>query len=153
MFGRGGEEALACRKPGIPFVVITGVSSAIAVPAYAGVPVTHRQLSTMFTVVTGHQAPDSEAYRIDYAALVRLGGTLVLLMGVSHLPQIVGEAGGRRDAAGYARCQHRMGDDPAPAHHRRDGRHHRHPRRRASAADHHRDRRGRRAGFGVVQAR
>ena len=91
VFGRGGEEALACREAGIPFVVVPGVSSAIAVPAYAGVPVTHRQLSTMFTVVTGHENPDSEANRIDYTALVRLGGTLVLLMGVSHLPQIVAQ--------------------------------------------------------------
>jgi uroporphyrin-III C-methyltransferase len=89
VFGRGGEEAIACRDAGIPFVVVPGVSSAIAVPAYAGVPVTHRGVSTSFTVLTGHENPDSAANTIDYAALVRLGGTLVLLMGVSHLPTIV----------------------------------------------------------------
>jgi uroporphyrin-III C-methyltransferase len=89
VFGRGGEEAIACREAGIPFVVVPGVSSAIAVPAYAGVPVTHRQLATSFTVLTGHEDPNSASNTIDYAALVKLGGTLVLLMGVSHLPKIV----------------------------------------------------------------
>ena len=89
VFGRGGEEAMACRDAGIPFVIVPGVSSAIAVPAYAGVPVTHRGLSTSLTVLTGHEAPDSEANTIDYTALVKLGGTLVLLMGVSHLPRII----------------------------------------------------------------
>ncbi|MFN8447456.1 MAG: uroporphyrinogen-III C-methyltransferase [Anaerolineae bacterium] len=84
VFGRGGEEAIACRDAGIPFVVVPGVTSAIAVPAYAGIPVTQRQISTSFTVLTGH-----EATSIDYEALVRLGGTLVLLMGVTHLPEIV----------------------------------------------------------------
>ncbi len=89
VFGRGGEEALACRAAGIPFVVIPGVSSAIAAPAYAGVPVTHRHISASFTVITGHENPDSDANRIDYEALVKLGGTLVLLMSVHHLPRIV----------------------------------------------------------------
>jgi uroporphyrin-III C-methyltransferase len=88
VFGRGGEEALACIEAGIPFAVVPGVSSAIAVPAYAGIPVTHRALSPAFTVLTGHENPDSEANPIDYEALARLGGTLVLLMGVSHLPRI-----------------------------------------------------------------
>jgi uroporphyrin-III C-methyltransferase len=89
VFGRGGEEAIACRDAGVPFVVIPGVSSAIAVPAYAGVPVTHRGVSTAFTVLSGHENPDDPANTIDYAALVRLGGTFVLLMGVSHLPRII----------------------------------------------------------------
>ena len=89
VFGRGGEEAIACRDAGVPFVVIPGVSSAIAVPAYAGVPVTHRQVATAFTVLTGHEDPDSDANSIDYKALARLGGTLVLLMGVSNLPTII----------------------------------------------------------------
>ncbi len=89
VFGRGGEEAIACRDAGIPFVVIPGVSSAIAVPAYAGVPVTHRGVSTAFTVLTGHENPDDPANTIDYAALAKVGGTLVLLMGVNHLPRIV----------------------------------------------------------------
>ena len=89
VFGRGGEEALACREAGIPFEIVPGVSSAIAVPAYAGIPVTHRGLSTAFTVLTGHEDPDSEASTVDYEALVKLGGTLVLLMGMSHLPKII----------------------------------------------------------------
>lgn len=89
VFGRGGEEAIACRDAGVPFVVIPGVSSAIAVPAYAGVPVTHRGVSTAFTVLSGHENPDDPANTIDYAALVKLGGTIVLLMGVNHLPRIV----------------------------------------------------------------
>ena len=89
VFGRGGEEALACMAAGIPFAVVPGISSAIAVPAYAGIPVTQRGISTSFTVLTGHENPDSDANSIDYTALVRLGGTLVLLMGVSHLPRIV----------------------------------------------------------------
>jgi uroporphyrin-III C-methyltransferase len=89
VFGRGGEEAIACRDAGIPFVVVPGVSSAIAVPAYAGVPVTHRHVATSFTVLTGHEDPEGNASSIDYQALAKLGGTLVLLMGVGHLPQIV----------------------------------------------------------------
>ncbi|HVU10366.1 MAG TPA: uroporphyrinogen-III C-methyltransferase [Phototrophicaceae bacterium] len=84
VFGRGGEEALACRGAGIPFVIVPGVSSAIAVPAYAGIPVTQRGLSTAFTVLTGHDESS-----VDYEALAKLGGTLVLLMGMNHLPQIV----------------------------------------------------------------
>lgn len=89
VFGRGGEEALACLEAGIPFVVVPGVSSAIAVPAYAGIPVTQRGLATSFTVLTGHEDPDGGASSLDYAALVRLGSTLVLLMSVNHLPRIV----------------------------------------------------------------
>ncbi|MEP7293348.1 MAG: uroporphyrinogen-III C-methyltransferase, partial [Chloroflexota bacterium] len=89
VFGRGGEEAIACRDAGIPFVVVPGVSSSIAVPAYAGIPVTHRGVSTLFTVLSGHEDPDDSATSIDYQALAKLGGTLVLLMGVSHLPAII----------------------------------------------------------------
>jgi len=89
VFGRGGEEAIACREAGIPFVVVPGVSSAISVPAYAGIPVTHRGVSTAFTVLSGHEDPDDTAASIDYAALAKVGGTLVLLMGINHLPKIV----------------------------------------------------------------
>ena len=90
VFGRGGEEALACHTAGIPFEVVPGVSSAIAVPAYAGVPVTHRQVASAFTVFTGHEDPTKPESSIDYTALAAAArlGTLVLLMGVSHLPQI-----------------------------------------------------------------
>lgn len=87
VFGRGGEETLALMEAGVPFEVVPGVTSAVAVPAYAGVPVTHRGLSTSFTVVTGHSrhAIDSET---DWEALARAGGTIVVLMGVAHRDQI-----------------------------------------------------------------
>ncbi len=90
VFGRGGEEALVCHEAGIPFEVVPGVSSAIAVPAYAGVPVTHRSLSSAFTVFTGHEDPGKGESSIDYEALAcsAKAGTLVALMGVSHLPKI-----------------------------------------------------------------
>jgi uroporphyrin-III C-methyltransferase len=81
VFGRGGEEALALAAAGIPFEIVPGVSSALAAPAYAGIPVTHRGLAQYFTVVTGHTA-DGDDPRWD--DLPR-SGTLVLLMGVRHL--------------------------------------------------------------------
>jgi uroporphyrinogen III methyltransferase/synthase len=83
VFGRGGEEAQALRAAGVPFEVVPGVTSAVAVPAYAGVPVTQRGLATSFTVVTGHSrhAVDQET---DWEALARAGGTIVVLMGVAH---------------------------------------------------------------------
>lgn len=86
VFGRGGEECQALAEAGIPYEVIPGVSSAIAVPAYAGIPVTQRGVTTAFTVVAGHVG-DSES-DIDWAAISRIG-TIVFLMGVEHLPQIV----------------------------------------------------------------
>ncbi len=87
VFGRGGEEAEALAAAGVDFEVVPGVTAAVAVPAYAGVPVTHRGLSTSFTVVTGHsrQALDTE---IDWDALARVGGTIVVLMGVAHRGEI-----------------------------------------------------------------
>lgn len=88
VFGRGGEEALACRHYGIPFEIVPGVSSAYAVPAYAGIPLTHRHISSAFTVITGHESPGKAESDINYAALAQLGGTLVILMGVKQLPAI-----------------------------------------------------------------
>ncbi len=87
VFGRGGEEASACIEAGVPFEVVPGISSAIAAPAYAGIPVTHRGLSTSFTVVTGHSrhSVDSE---IDWTSLARAGDTIIVLMGVSHRAEI-----------------------------------------------------------------
>lgn len=84
VFGRGGEECQALAEAGIRYEVVPGVSSAIAVPAYAGIPVTQRGLTTAFTVVAGH-AGDSD---IDWEAIARIG-TIVFLMGVEHLPEIV----------------------------------------------------------------
>lgn len=87
VFGRGGEEALALREAGISFEIVPGVSSAVAVPAYAGVPVTHRGLATSFTVVTGHRHGEATD-QVDWASLARLGGTIVVLMGVAHRGEI-----------------------------------------------------------------
>lgn len=88
VFGRGGEECQALAEAGIPYEVIPGVSSAIAVPAYAGIPVTQRGVTTAFTVVAGHTgASDSD---IDWDAIARIG-TIVFLMGVEHLPEIVSQ--------------------------------------------------------------
>lgn len=87
VFGRGGEEALALAEEGIAFEVVPGISSAIAVPAYAGIPVTHRGLSTSFTVVTGHRHGNATD-QVDWEALARLGGTIVVLMGVAHRSEI-----------------------------------------------------------------
>jgi uroporphyrinogen III methyltransferase/synthase len=83
VFGRGGEEALALKTAGVAFEVVPGITSAIAVPAYAGVPVTHRGLSTSFSVVTGHSrhAVDQET---NWEALAAAGGTIVVLMGMAH---------------------------------------------------------------------
>jgi uroporphyrinogen III methyltransferase/synthase len=82
VFARGGEEAAALVEAGVPFEVVPGVTSAIAVPAYGGVPVTHRGLATSFTVVTGHEDPWS-ATATDWEAVARVGGTIVVLMGVA----------------------------------------------------------------------
>ncbi|SDJ80554.1 uroporphyrinogen-III C-methyltransferase [Natronincola ferrireducens] len=88
VFGRGGEEALALHQEGIPFEIIPGITSAIAVPSYSGIPVTHRHVSTSFHVITGHEDPKKEASTVNYEALAKLEGTLVFLMGVGHLKEI-----------------------------------------------------------------
>ncbi|MDE2858247.1 MAG: uroporphyrinogen-III C-methyltransferase [Chloroflexota bacterium] len=88
VFGRGGEEALACHKYGIHFEIVPGISSAYAVPAYAGIPLTHRHLSSCFTVIAGHEDPQKPESGIDYEALAKIGGTIVILMGVKRLTRI-----------------------------------------------------------------
>ena len=88
VFGRGGEEALALSEANIPFEVIPGVSSAIAVPAYAGIPVTHRNHTSAVTIITGHEKEQAQAPTLDWEALAKIGGTLVILMGVKELPAI-----------------------------------------------------------------
>jgi uroporphyrin-III C-methyltransferase/precorrin-2 dehydrogenase/sirohydrochlorin ferrochelatase len=85
VFGRGFEELLACARAGLPVTVVPGVTSAIAVPAAAGVPVTHRGVAHEFVVVSGHVAPDDPASLVDWSALGRLRGTLVLLMAVERI--------------------------------------------------------------------
>jgi uroporphyrin-III C-methyltransferase len=84
VFGRGSEEALVCYEHGIPFEIVSGVSSSFAVPAYAGIPLTHRELSSNFTVLTAH-----DPHALPYEALAKLGGTLVILMGVNGLATVI----------------------------------------------------------------
>jgi uroporphyrin-III C-methyltransferase len=91
VFGRGGEEWQACAAAGIPVRVIPGVSSAIAAPALAGIPLTHRQLTQGFTVVSGHLPPGDPGSTLDWAALARANTTLVILMGVATLAAITTE--------------------------------------------------------------
>ena len=86
VFGRGGEECQALAEVGIRYEVVPGVSSAIAVPAYAGIPVTQRGVTTAFTVVAGHNGGTDSG--IDWEGISRIG-TIVFLMGVEHLPEIV----------------------------------------------------------------
>jgi uroporphyrin-III C-methyltransferase len=91
VFGRGGEEWHACAAAGIPVTVIPGVSSAIAGPAMAGVPLTHRELTQGFTVISGHAPPGDPGSTLDWAALARANTTLVIMMGVATLPAITKE--------------------------------------------------------------
>ncbi|MCX8131194.1 MAG: uroporphyrinogen-III C-methyltransferase [Clostridia bacterium] len=88
MFGRGGEEAEALYESGIEFEIVPGVTSAISVPAYAGIPVTHRDFCSSLHIVTGHEKPGRESSFIDYGVLSRLEGTLIFLMGVKNLQEI-----------------------------------------------------------------
>ena len=87
LFGRGGEELELLVQEGIPYEIIPGVTSPIAVPAYNGIPVTHRDFTSSLHIITGHKKQGA-AYDIDFEALVRTQGTLVFLMGVSALRDI-----------------------------------------------------------------
>ena len=99
VFGRGGEEGEALRAAGIPFEVVPGITSAVAVPAYAGIPVTHRGVASSFAVVTGHEDPSKDDTAINWEHLATGVDTLVFLMGVKTLPEIVERlvANGRSD--------------------------------------------------------
>ncbi|MFF8386643.1 uroporphyrinogen-III C-methyltransferase [Streptomyces kanasensis] len=88
VFGRGMEEAQALAEVGIPCTVVPGISSSISVPGAAGIPVTHRGVAHEFTVVSGHVAPDDPRSLVDWAALAKLRGTLVVLMGVDKIGRI-----------------------------------------------------------------
>ena len=91
VFGRGGEEAEALAAAGLAIEIVPGISSVIAVPAYAGIPLTHRDFASSFTVFTGHEDPAKDETGIDYKALVGGNGTLVMLMGMDRLVSIVPE--------------------------------------------------------------
>ena len=89
VFGRGGEEALELTRHGIPFEVVPGITSAIAVPAYAGIPVTHREVAASFCVITGNEDPTKKESQINWEKVALAADTLVFLMGRKNLPQIV----------------------------------------------------------------
>ena len=91
VFGRGGEEAEHLADAGIPFEIVPGVTSAIAGPAVAGIPVTHREYTSSVSFVTGHEDPTKAESAVDWAALAATGGTIVVLMGVGKLPAYVAE--------------------------------------------------------------
>jgi uroporphyrin-III C-methyltransferase / precorrin-2 dehydrogenase / sirohydrochlorin ferrochelatase len=97
VFGRGFEELLACSAAGVPVTIVPGVTSAFAVPAVAGVPVTHRGVAHEVVVVSGHLPPGHPDSLVDWSALARLRGTLVLLMAVERIAEFakVLQAGGR----------------------------------------------------------
>ena len=91
VFGRGGEEVEALAGAGVPVEVVPGVSSAVAVPAAAGIPLTHRGLAASFAVVTGHECARTKGPRVDWAGLAGAVDTLVILMGLASLPRIARE--------------------------------------------------------------
>lgn len=88
VFGRGYEEVLACREAGVEVTVIPGLTSPVAVPAIAGIPVTHRGVAHEFAVISGHLPPGHQGSLTDWSAVARLRGTLLLMMAVEHAPQI-----------------------------------------------------------------
>ena len=99
VFGRGGEEAEALAAAGVPFEVVPGVTAGVAAPAYAGIPVTHREAASAVAFVTGHEDPEKPDSALDWDALARFPGTLVLYMGIKNLPLIAERlAGAGRDA-------------------------------------------------------
>ena len=88
IFGRGGEEAAELAAAGVPFEIVPGISSTIAGPAYAGIPVTHRDHNTQLTIFTGHEDPTKGFSSVDYAQLAKAPGTKVFVMGVARLREI-----------------------------------------------------------------
>ena len=107
VLARGSEEAQACVAAGVPFEVVPGITSGIAAPAYAGIPVTHRGVAPAFAVVTGHEDPTKPDTQVDYDALARFPGTLLLYMGVGRLAEIAAAlvAGGRPSSTPVALVQ------------------------------------------------
>jgi len=91
VFGRGGEEAEELHKAGFEFEIVPGISSAIAAPAYAGIPVTHRSVATAFMVITGHEDPTKEETQVDWESVAKFFGTRVILMGVERIGKIADE--------------------------------------------------------------
>ena len=134
VFGRGGEECEALRDAGIAFEVVPGITAAIAAPAYAGIPVTHRDFNSSFTFITGHEKeeeykdadsrgrePAEGSSDLDWSAIAKLP-CLAFYMGVKSLPRICREADRARHVPRHARRDDPLGHDAAAAHRRRDGR-------------------------------
>ena len=112
VFGRGGEEAEELSAAGIAWEVVPGITSAVAAPAYAGIPVTHRHLAASFTVVTGHEDPTKASSDIDWESLGRGTGTLIFLMGVGQLAQIAAQLIAHGRAAATPAAVVRWGTTP-----------------------------------------
>ena len=91
VFGRGGEEALVLYENHIPFEVVPGITAAIATPNYAGIPVTHRDFTSTFGLITGHEDPTKDESSIDWAKISTGIGTLAFYMGIKNLPYITGQ--------------------------------------------------------------
>ncbi len=133
VFGRGGEEAEALADAGIPFEIVPGVSSAVAVPAYAGIPLTHRDYASSFAVVTGHEALKTKS-SVDWSKLATAVDTLVILMGLHNLPAIAAKlrANGCPEETPVAVIRQGTTAEPA-SRDRHAGRHRREKRRIQSA--------------------
>ncbi|MBI4504104.1 MAG: uroporphyrinogen-III C-methyltransferase [Chloroflexi bacterium] len=112
VFGRGGEEAEALAAAGVPFEIVPGVTSAVAVPAYAGIPVTHRQVATSFAVTTGHEDPAKGLETVNWPELARGADTLVVLMGVGALDDVVARLLSAGRGAGTPTAVVRWGTTP-----------------------------------------
>ena len=108
IFGRGGEELLACAAAGVPVIVVPGVTSATAVPAAAGIAVTHRRVAHEVVIVSGHLPPGHPESLVDWSALARLRGTICVLMGLTNLAAIAAALikGGRAPDTPAAAVQH-----------------------------------------------
>ena len=119
VFGRGGEEALRLREAGIEFEIVPGITAGVAAPAYAGIPVTHRELASGVAFVTGHEDPDKPESALDWAALARFPGTLVFYMGVRALPRIAEKLQAEGRPGRRAGRGDRARDAARPAHARR----------------------------------
>ena len=113
VFGRGGEEGLALAEAGIRFEVVPAASSAVAAPAYAGIPVTHRGIASSVTFVTGNEDPAKGESSVDWDAVASAGGTIVVLMGRDNLGAITGRLIGAGMARGTPAALVRWGSDPA----------------------------------------
>ena len=135
---RGGRGVHAAR---CPFEVVPGITSAIAAPAYAGIPVTHRGVSTSVTIVTGHEDPTKGTHRHRLGRARRAGGTLVVLMGAGHVAEIAGSADRRRPRRRHAGRRGAVGYAARAAHDARHARHDRRAGRRGAERDRHRRRR------------